>query len=99
MSLFHWLDPIFIQGITFSPNMLVVPTKKAHILLEYAAKEGKQHELQEVRSYCYATFSAAVPTYPWLPCHPHTPTVPIASNSVLILCCSIGENNFSDKNP
>ena len=36
------------QGITFNPSRLVVPTKKAHILLEYAAREGKQHEMQEV---------------------------------------------------
>lgn len=27
----------------------MVPTKKAHILLSHAAREGKQHELQEVR--------------------------------------------------
>ena len=37
-----------LQGITFNPNRLVVPTKKAHILLAEAAKEGKQHALQEV---------------------------------------------------
>lgn len=70
MSLYHGCivkDPIFIQGITFSPDMLVVPTKKAHILLEYAAKEGKQHELQEVRSYCYPTFSLQFPHIPGFP--------------------------------
>jgi len=40
-------------GITFNPSRLVVPTKKAHILLEHAAREGKQHEMQEIlfRSY------------------------------------------------
>ena len=36
------------QGITFNPSRLVVPTKKAHILLDYAVSEGKQHQLQEV---------------------------------------------------
>ena len=31
----------------------MVPTKKAHIILDYASKEGKQHEMQEIlfRSY------------------------------------------------
>ena len=31
----------------------MVPTKKAHMILDYASKEGKQHEMQEIlfRSY------------------------------------------------
>lgn len=31
----------------------MVPTKKAHMILDYAAKEGKQHQMQEIlfRSY------------------------------------------------
>ena len=39
----------FLQGlkIDYSPGRRVVPTKKAHILLEYAEREGKQHEFQE----------------------------------------------------
>jgi predicted DsbA family dithiol-disulfide isomerase len=35
-------------GISFNPNRMVVPTKKAHILLAQAANEGKQHRLHEV---------------------------------------------------
>lgn len=37
-----------IQGITFTSNRLVVPTRKAHLLLAHAAKLGKQHDLHEV---------------------------------------------------
>jgi len=44
---------LFLQGITFNPSRLVVPTKKAHILLEHAAREGKQHEMQEVKCSFY----------------------------------------------
>ena len=31
----------------------MVPTKKAHMILDYSSKEGKQHEMQEIlfRSY------------------------------------------------
>lgn len=41
------------QGINFNSNRLVVATKKPHIILDFAAKHGKQHEMQEVlfRSY------------------------------------------------
>ena len=31
----------------YSAGRRVVPTRKAHILLDYALKEGKQHELHE----------------------------------------------------
>ena len=40
-----------LQGINFTPSRLVVPTKKAHILLAHADKKGKQHEFQEVSWY------------------------------------------------
>lgn len=43
----------FIQGINFNPNRLVVPTKKPHIILDFAAKHGKQHEMQEVLFRAY----------------------------------------------
>ncbi|XP_065919079.1 uncharacterized protein YwbO-like isoform X2 [Dysidea avara] len=35
-------------GIKFDRTRKVVITKKAHLLLEYAFEQGKQHELQEV---------------------------------------------------
>lgn len=40
-------------GINFTPSRLVVPTKKAHILLAHADKKGKQHEFQEVLFRAY----------------------------------------------
>ncbi len=42
-----------MQGINFNPNRLVVPTKKPHIILDFAGKEGKQHEMQEVLFRAY----------------------------------------------
>lgn len=42
-----------LQGITFNPNRLVVPTKKPHIVLDFASKHGKQHEMQEVLFRAY----------------------------------------------
>lgn len=44
---------MYIQGINFNPNRLVVPTKKPHIILDFAAKYGKQHEMQEVLFRAY----------------------------------------------
>ena len=31
----------------------MVPTKKAHMILDYASKEGKQHEMQELLFQSY----------------------------------------------
>ena len=31
----------------------MVPTKKAHMILDYASEEGKQHEMQEVLFRAY----------------------------------------------
>ena len=42
-----------VQGINFSLNRLVVPTKKPHIILDFAGKHGKQHEMQEVLFRAY----------------------------------------------
>ncbi|KAL5491226.1 hypothetical protein EMCRGX_G016473 [Ephydatia muelleri] len=34
-------------GIVFNNSRLVLPTKKAHMLLDHASKQGKQHELHD----------------------------------------------------
>ena len=43
------------QGINFTPDRLVVPTKKPHILLDFAEAHGKQHEMQEALFKAYFT--------------------------------------------
>ncbi|KAL5491220.1 hypothetical protein EMCRGX_G016466 [Ephydatia muelleri] len=40
-------------GIVFSSSRLMVPTKKAHMLLNHASKHGKQHELLEAIFQAY----------------------------------------------
>lgn len=42
-----------MQGINFNPNRLVVPTKKPHIILDFAGQHGKQHEMHEVLFRAY----------------------------------------------
>ena len=37
----------YLQGLTFTINRLAIPTKKAHLLLEFAHSKGKQHDLHE----------------------------------------------------
>ena len=46
-NLYHYYS--IVQGLNFnySKDTRVVPTKKAHILLDYAYKHGKQHQLHE----------------------------------------------------
>ncbi len=44
---------IYSQGINFNPNRLVVPTKKPHIILDFAEAHGKQHEMQEALFKAY----------------------------------------------
>lgn len=41
------------QGIDFTPNRLVVPTKKPHIILDFASKHSKQHQMQEILFRAY----------------------------------------------
>ncbi|XP_003385406.1 PREDICTED: uncharacterized protein LOC100636949 [Amphimedon queenslandica] len=53
--------PFFEKGkavglkFNYTNNTRVVPTKKAHILLEYAHREGKQHQLKEKLFGAYYT--------------------------------------------
>ena len=36
-----------MQGLNFTINRLAVPTKKAHLLLDFAHSKGKQHDFHE----------------------------------------------------
>lgn len=44
---------VCMQGINFNPNRLVVATKKPHVIIDFAGKHGKQHEMQEVLFRAY----------------------------------------------
>ena len=41
------LPVLLLQGLNFTLNRLAIPTKKAHLLLDFAHSKGKQHDLQE----------------------------------------------------
>ena len=42
-----------MQGIEFTKQRLMIPTRRAHLLMDYAAKHGRQHEMQEALFKAY----------------------------------------------